>query len=176
MVCIQPQIPNRTPPETIEAHPWVQTNDDGTRRAVNDARTDFVTSSPIGRQISLFFAILPLVIWKCYGTNKAARNTKAYCHHIKTEPLPNIDFTSISPAHHIILLYQLNMSKLLTVIGATGTQSGSVVAAALTSGNYKIRGVTRDVYSDASKALNPRVSGWLQLIGMTNKVLSKPSN
>ncbi|KAJ5504131.1 HSCARG dehydrogenase [Penicillium fimorum] len=45
------------------------------------------------------------------------------------------------------------MSKLLTVIGATGAQGGSVVAAALKSGVYKIRGVTRNVDSDASKAL-----------------------
>ncbi|KAJ5288405.1 hypothetical protein PENANT_c076G03165 [Penicillium antarcticum] len=45
------------------------------------------------------------------------------------------------------------MAKLLTVIGATGTQGGSVVAAALTSGNYNIRGVTRDINSNASKTL-----------------------
>ncbi|KAJ5308874.1 hypothetical protein N7508_004253 [Penicillium antarcticum] len=40
-----------------------------------------------------------------------------------------------------------------TVIGATGTQGGSVVAAALSSGNYKIRVVTRAINSDTSKVL-----------------------
>lgn len=45
------------------------------------------------------------------------------------------------------------MSKLITVIGATGTQGGSVVAAALKSGDYKVRGVTRNVDSEASRAL-----------------------
>lgn len=45
------------------------------------------------------------------------------------------------------------MSKLVTVIGATGAQGGSVVAAALKSDAYKVRGVTRNVDSDASKAL-----------------------
>lgn len=44
-------------------------------------------------------------------------------------------------------------SKLLTVIGATGIQGGSVIAAALKSGDWRIRGVTRNVNSDASKAL-----------------------
>jgi uncharacterized protein YbjT (DUF2867 family) len=45
------------------------------------------------------------------------------------------------------------VAKLITVVGATGTQGGSVVAAALRSGGYKIRGITRNVNSDASKAL-----------------------
>ncbi|CAI7628832.1 unnamed protein product [Penicillium viridicatum] len=45
-------------------------------------------------------------------------------------------------------------SKLITVIGATGIQGGSVIAAAVKSGDWKIRGVTRNVNSDASKALN----------------------
>lgn len=44
-------------------------------------------------------------------------------------------------------------SKLITVIGATGIQGGSVIAAALKSGDWKIRGVTRNVNSDTSKAL-----------------------
>lgn len=45
------------------------------------------------------------------------------------------------------------MSKLITVIGATGNQGGSVVDAALKSGAYKVRGITRNVESDASKDL-----------------------
>jgi uncharacterized protein YbjT (DUF2867 family) len=48
------------------------------------------------------------------------------------------------------------MSKILTVIGATGTQGGSVAAAALSSGKYDVRGVTRDINSDASKALRSK--------------------
>ncbi|KAI2919195.1 hypothetical protein CBS147320_8649 [Aspergillus niger] len=45
------------------------------------------------------------------------------------------------------------MSKLITVVGATGAQGGSVVASALKSGNYKVRGITRNVNSEAAKAL-----------------------
>lgn len=48
------------------------------------------------------------------------------------------------------------MSRLLTVIGATGAQGGSVVAAALKSGAYKVRGVTRNVDGAASKALKSK--------------------
>jgi uncharacterized protein YbjT (DUF2867 family) len=48
------------------------------------------------------------------------------------------------------------MSKLITVIGATGAQGGSVVAAALKSGLYKVRGVTRNVNSEAAKALSAK--------------------
>lgn len=48
------------------------------------------------------------------------------------------------------------MSKILTVIGATGAQGGSVITHALKSGDYKIRGVTRNVESAASKALIAR--------------------
>ncbi|RDW90936.1 hypothetical protein BP5796_02101 [Coleophoma crateriformis] len=48
------------------------------------------------------------------------------------------------------------MAKLLTIIGATGTQGGSVVEAALKDGNYKIRGVTRNIESPAAKALSAR--------------------
>ncbi|KAM0311558.1 hypothetical protein ACHAO8_007061 [Botrytis cinerea] len=44
------------------------------------------------------------------------------------------------------------MSKILTVVGATGAQGGSVVASALKS-DYKVRGITRNVESAASKAL-----------------------
>lgn len=46
------------------------------------------------------------------------------------------------------------MSKLLTVLGATGTQGGSVVAAALKSNLYKVRAITRNVNSDAAKDLS----------------------
>ena len=45
------------------------------------------------------------------------------------------------------------MSKILTVVGATGAQGGSVVASALKSGDYKVRGITRNVESAAAKAL-----------------------
>lgn len=45
------------------------------------------------------------------------------------------------------------MAKLITVLGATGVQGGSVVASCLKSGDYKVRGVTRNVESAASKAL-----------------------
>lgn len=45
------------------------------------------------------------------------------------------------------------MSKLITVVGATGAQGGSVVASALKSGNYKVRGITRNINSEAAKAL-----------------------
>jgi uncharacterized protein YbjT (DUF2867 family) len=48
------------------------------------------------------------------------------------------------------------MSKLITVIGATGAQGGSVVAAALKSGLYKVRGVTRNVNSEAAKGLSAK--------------------
>ncbi|KAM0255741.1 hypothetical protein ACHAQJ_005495 [Trichoderma viride] len=49
------------------------------------------------------------------------------------------------------------MSKVLTVFGATGSQGGSVIRSVLShptlSSIYKIRGVTRSLTSDASKAL-----------------------
>ena len=45
------------------------------------------------------------------------------------------------------------MSKILTVVGATGAQGGSVVTAALKSGAYKVRGITRNVNSPAAKSL-----------------------
>jgi nucleoside-diphosphate-sugar epimerase len=50
-----------------------------------------------------------------------------------------------------------NMSKLITVFGATGNQGGSVVNAVLNhpklSSEYKIRGVTRDASKPAAQAL-----------------------
>ncbi|KAJ5783769.1 uncharacterized protein N7518_009446 [Penicillium psychrosexuale] len=45
------------------------------------------------------------------------------------------------------------MSKILTVVGATGAQGGSVVTSALKSGAYKVRGITRNVNSAAAKSL-----------------------
>ncbi|KAF1991991.1 NmrA-like family protein-like protein [Aulographum hederae CBS 113979] len=48
------------------------------------------------------------------------------------------------------------MAKILTVVGATGIQGGSVVAAALKDKIYKVRGITRNVNSDAAKALKAK--------------------
>jgi len=48
------------------------------------------------------------------------------------------------------------MSKLLTVVGATGNQGGSVITAALKEGTWKIRGITRNVDSDSAKALTAK--------------------
>jgi uncharacterized protein YbjT (DUF2867 family) len=48
------------------------------------------------------------------------------------------------------------MSKLITVFGATGAQGGSVVAALLQDKSLKIRGVTRNVNSEAAKALQSK--------------------
>jgi putative NADH-flavin reductase len=45
------------------------------------------------------------------------------------------------------------MSKLLTVIGATGTQGQSVIEAALKDKSYSIRGVTRNPSSEKAKLL-----------------------
>ena len=62
------------------------------------------------------------------------------------------------------------MSKILTVIGATGAQGGSVVASALKSGYYKVRGVTRNVESAAAKALTAK--GVEMVTADTNDVAS----
>jgi uncharacterized protein YbjT (DUF2867 family) len=48
------------------------------------------------------------------------------------------------------------MSAILIVIGATGSQKGSVVNRALKDGQYKVRGITRDVNSDKAKTLAAR--------------------
>jgi uncharacterized protein YbjT (DUF2867 family) len=48
------------------------------------------------------------------------------------------------------------MSSIITVIGATGVQGGSVVDAALKSGTYKVRAITRKINSDKAKALAAR--------------------
>lgn len=45
------------------------------------------------------------------------------------------------------------MSKIVTVIGATGIQGGSVIRALLDSPEYSLRAVTRNTKSDAAKAL-----------------------
>ncbi|KAH7025042.1 uncharacterized protein B0I36DRAFT_353211 [Microdochium trichocladiopsis] len=45
------------------------------------------------------------------------------------------------------------MSKILTVVGATGIQGSSVVAALLNNPTYTIRGVTRNTDSDKARAL-----------------------
>lgn len=45
------------------------------------------------------------------------------------------------------------MSQTIAVIGATGTQGGSVVQSLLKGKSWKIRGITRDISKDAAKAL-----------------------
>ena len=50
----------------------------------------------------------------------------------------------------------IHMSGIITVFGATGSQGGSVINAVLASEQFKVRGVTRDPESDASKALRNR--------------------
>jgi uncharacterized protein YbjT (DUF2867 family) len=48
------------------------------------------------------------------------------------------------------------MAPILTVIGATGAQGGSVLNQALKDGKYKVRAITRNVNSDKAKALASR--------------------
>ena len=48
------------------------------------------------------------------------------------------------------------MSKILTVVGATGTQGLSLIDAALKDGTYKIRGLTRNPASPKASALAKR--------------------
>lgn len=48
------------------------------------------------------------------------------------------------------------MSKIITVVGATGIQGGSVISALLDHGEYKLRGVTRDPNSASAKALSSK--------------------
>jgi len=48
------------------------------------------------------------------------------------------------------------MAKLITVFGATGAQGGSVVDALLAAGDFKVRGVTRDVKSAQAEALSKK--------------------
>ena len=49
--------------------------------------------------------------------------------------------------------FGLAMAPVLTVIGATGKQGGSVVNAALESAGYKVRALTRNVESEKAKVL-----------------------
>ncbi|OJJ33322.1 hypothetical protein ASPWEDRAFT_116058 [Aspergillus wentii DTO 134E9] len=46
------------------------------------------------------------------------------------------------------------MSKLLAVVGATGTQGHSVIDAALKDGKYRIRSITRNPSSEKATALS----------------------
>lgn len=46
--------------------------------------------------------------------------------------------------------------RLIVVIGATGTQGGSVVSALLENPSYRIRGVTRNASSEKAKALSAK--------------------
>lgn len=48
------------------------------------------------------------------------------------------------------------MAKIIAVVGATGTQGGSVVNAYLSSGEWKVRAVTRDANSEKAKALKAK--------------------
>ena len=48
------------------------------------------------------------------------------------------------------------MPSIITIFGATGSQGGSVLNAVHASGEFKIRAVTRNPDSDASKALLSR--------------------
>jgi uncharacterized protein YbjT (DUF2867 family) len=48
------------------------------------------------------------------------------------------------------------MSKTITVFGATGSQGGSVIEALLQDKSMKIRGVTRNVHSEAAKSLQSK--------------------
>lgn len=48
------------------------------------------------------------------------------------------------------------MSKILTVVGGTGTQGLSLINAALADRTYKIRALTRNTSSEKSQALAAR--------------------
>jgi uncharacterized protein YbjT (DUF2867 family) len=45
------------------------------------------------------------------------------------------------------------MAKIIVIIGATGTQGGSIINTLTASKNYYIRGVTRNVESEKSQTL-----------------------
>jgi len=53
-------------------------------------------------------------------------------------------------------LHRSSMSKLITVFGATGQQGGAVVEALLATGEFKVRGITRDVKSAKADALTKK--------------------
>ncbi|KAM0209552.1 hypothetical protein ACHAPQ_011295 [Fusarium lateritium] len=65
------------------------------------------------------------------------------------------------------------MSKLVSVIGATGIQGGSVVRALLNDGTYSIRAITRDPNSETASSL--RAQG-VEVIGADLKDLSSLKN
>lgn len=44
----------------------------------------------------------------------------------------------------------------LTVVGATGTQGGAVIEAALAAGGYQIRGITRNTSSESAQVLQAK--------------------
>jgi uncharacterized protein YbjT (DUF2867 family) len=48
------------------------------------------------------------------------------------------------------------MSRIVSIIGATGTQGGSVVSALLSEGTFVPRAITRDDASDAAQKLKAR--------------------
>jgi len=49
-----------------------------------------------------------------------------------------------------------SQKKIVTVLGATGAQGGSVVDALLQAGDFLVRGVTRDVKSEKAEALSKK--------------------
>jgi hypothetical protein len=63
-----------------------------------------------------------------------------------------------SPVSQRLISTKTNMSKLITVFGATGNQGGSVIRSLLAdpilSKEYKIRGITRDITKEAAKKLS----------------------
>lgn len=48
------------------------------------------------------------------------------------------------------------MPQRLTVVGATGTQGGAVIEAALAAGGYQIRGITRNTSGELARALQAK--------------------
>ncbi|KAK6369368.1 hypothetical protein LTS17_009711 [Exophiala oligosperma] len=50
----------------------------------------------------------------------------------------------------------MSSTKLIVVIGATGTQGGSVVDTFLSESGWRVRGVTRDITSEKSRALSSK--------------------
>jgi len=52
--------------------------------------------------------------------------------------------------------YNMSSSKLIVVIGATGTQGGSVTDTFLKDDTWRVRGITRNTGSDAAKKLSEK--------------------
>jgi hypothetical protein len=84
---------------------------------------------------------------------------------------PHLDFPTATSYYHkypkiyhhyskVQRLIQSNMSKIITVFGATGNQGGSVINSLLNdaqlSKTFKIRGVTRDTSKPAAQELEKR--------------------